>query len=615
MLRSRNRFGFRAILLVMVLAVVAAACSSGDDAETTTTAGEAAATTTSAGDGSSGSATIGFAISSFDNDFFVSLKDGVEGAAAAAGATVTISDAGGDAATQASQVEDFITQGVDLIMVNPVDSDAIVPSVEAANAAGIPVMAVDRGSSGGEVVATVASDNVLGGTMAGEYLFELMGDGEVLELQGIIGTSAAQDRGEGFQIALDDATGVTRVAQQTANFARDEGLTVTENLLQANPDATGLFAHNDDMALGAVEAAAAAGRDLIIVGFDAAPDAVQAVADGTMAGTIAQQPVLIGELAVETALLVIGGETVEAVIAVPVALVTPDNAADFGAAAAAAAAGATIGFAISSFDNDFFVSLKDGVEGAAAAAGATVTISDAGGDAATQASQVEDFITQGVDLIMVNPVDSDAIVPSVEAANAAGIPVMAVDRGSSGGEVVATVASDNVLGGTMAGEYLFELMGDGEVLELQGIIGTSAAQDRGEGFQIALDDATGVTRVAQQTANFARDEGLTVTENLLQANPDATGLFAHNDDMALGAVEAAAAAGRDLIIVGFDAAPDAVQAVADGTMAGTIAQQPVLIGELAVETALLVIGGETVEAVIAVPVALVTPDNAADFGG
>lgn len=262
------------------------------------------------------------------------------------------------------------------------------------------------------------------------------------------------------------------------------------------------------------------------------------------------------------------------------------------------------------------MSLKDGVEKAAAAAGVTVTISDAGGDAAVQASQVEDFITQGVDLIMVNPVDSDAIVPSVEAANAAGIPVIAVDRGASGGDVASFVASDNVLGGTMAGDYLFELMGGaGEVLELQGIIGTSAAQARGEGFQIALDGAAGVTRVAQQTANFARAEGLTVTENLLTANPDAAGLFAHNDDMALGAVEAAAAAGRDLIIVGFDAAPDALQAIADGTMAGTIAQQPVLMGEMALATALKVIAGETVAPSIGVPVALVTPDNVNEFLG
>jgi ribose transport system substrate-binding protein len=282
---------------------------------------------------------------------------------------------------------------------------------------------------------------------------------------------------------------------------------------------------------------------------------------------------------------------------------------------AAAGGGTTIGFAISSFDNDFFVTLSDGAEAAAGDAGVELIVSDAGGDAATQASQVEDFITQEVDVIMLNPVDSDAIVASVEAANEAGIPVITVDRGATGGEVVSHIASDNVAGGRQAGEFLFEQIGgEGTVLELEGVPGTSAARDRGAGFQEALDAASGIERLAKQTANFARDEGLTVAQNLLQAHPDADGLFAHNDDMALGAVEAAAAAGRDdLVIVGFDAAPDALQAIKDGTMAGTIAQQPDLMGQLAVETAVKVANGEDVEASIPVEITLVTADNVDDF--
>jgi len=282
---------------------------------------------------------------------------------------------------------------------------------------------------------------------------------------------------------------------------------------------------------------------------------------------------------------------------------------------AAAGGGTKIGFAISSFDNDFFVTLSDGAEAAAGDAGVELIVSDAGGDAATQASQVEDFITQEVDVIMLNPVDSDAIVASVEAANEAGIPVITVDRGATGGEVVSHIASDNVAGGRQAGEFLFEQIGgEGTVLELEGVPGTSAARDRGAGFQEALDAASGIERLAKQTANFARDEGLTVAQNLLQAHPDADGLFAHNDDMALGAVEAAAAAGRDdLVIVGFDAAPDALQAIKDGTMAGTIAQQPDLMGQLAVETAVKVANGEDVEASIPVEITLVTADNVDDF--
>lgn len=290
------------------------------------------------------------------------------------------------------------------------------------------------------------------------------------------------------------------------------------------------------------------------------------------------------------------------------------SASPSASAGASAGADITIGFAISSFDNDFFVTLAAGAEDAAAEAGVTLTVSDAGGDAATQASQVEDFITQAVDVILLNPVDSDAIVASVEAANEAGIPVITVDRGATGGEVVSHIASDNVAGGQLAGEFLFEQMGgEGTVLELEGIPGTSAARDRGEGFQQALDAAAGIERLAKQTANFARDEGLTVAQNLLQAHPDAKGLFAHNDDMALGAVEAAAAAGSDLIIVGFDAAPDALQAIKDGTMAGTIAQQPDVMGALAVETAIRVANGESVDAYTPVEIALVTADNVDDF--
>ncbi len=295
----------------------------------------------------------------------------------------------------------------------------------------------------------------------------------------------------------------------------------------------------------------------------------------------------------------------------------PSSAGGGASPSAAGGGGTKIGLAISSFQNDFFVTLADGAKKAATAAGVELVIADAGGDAAKQASQVEDFITQKVAVILLNPVDSDAIVPSVQKANEAKIPVVTVDRGATGGDVVSHIASDNVAGGKMAGEYLFTVMGgSGKVLELEGIAGTSAARDRGAGFQQALDGAAGkIERVAKQTANFKRDEGLTVAQNLLQAQPDAPGIFAHNDDMALGAVEAVAAAGLagKVHIVGFDAAPDAVKAVKDGKMDGTIAQQPALIGQLAVETAVKVAKGETVEKSIPVEITLVNKDNVDQF--
>lgn len=200
---------------------------------------------------------------------------------------------------QASDVEDLIQQGVDLILINPTDSEAVVATVEAANAADIPVITVDRSSEGGDVVAHIASDNIAGGELAGEYLLGLVGEGaQVVELEGIAGSSAARDRGEGFNNIANGKLEV--VAKQTANFNRAEGLTVMENILQGNPDVKAVFAHNDEMALGALEAIEAAGKDILVVGFDATGDAVKSVEDGKLAGTIAQKPDLIGQKAVRS---------------------------------------------------------------------------------------------------------------------------------------------------------------------------------------------------------------------------------------------------------------------------------------------------------------------------
>lgn len=276
-------------------------------------------------------ATIGLAISTLQNPFFVTLRDGAQEAADAAGAELVVADAQDDAQTQASDMEDFITRGVDVIIVNPVDSAAVVSSVEAANDANIPVITVDRASEGGEIAAHIASDNVQGGQMACEFLLEQIGgSGNVAQLEGIPGTSAAQDRGEGCQEALD-AAGVELVATQTANFDREEGLSVAQNIFQANPDLNGLFAQNDEMALGAVEAAREAGilGDVVIVGFDAIDDALKAIKDGDMAGTIAQQPAEMGRLSVEAAVDIAAGNQVEKDQPVEVLLVTKDNVNDF----------------------------------------------------------------------------------------------------------------------------------------------------------------------------------------------------------------------------------------------------------------------------------------------
>ncbi|WP_445002396.1 ribose ABC transporter substrate-binding protein RbsB [Exiguobacterium alkaliphilum] len=264
---------------------------------------------------------IGLSISTLNNPFFVALKDGAEEQATELDATLTVADAQNDAAKQVSDVEDMIQKGMDLILINPTDSEAVGAAVQSANDAGIPVITVDRNAESGDVVAHVASDNVAGGKLAGEYMVELVGEGgKVVELEGIPGASATRDRGQGFNEAIDGQLDV--VAKQSANFDRAQGLTVMENILQDNKDIVAVFAHNDEMALGAVQALNSAGlNDVKVIGFDATDDAVKAVEDGTMAATVAQKPTEIGKLGVEAAVNHLKGETVEENIPVDLELI------------------------------------------------------------------------------------------------------------------------------------------------------------------------------------------------------------------------------------------------------------------------------------------------------
>jgi ribose transport system substrate-binding protein len=276
--------------------------------------------------------TLALSVSTLNNPFFVTLRDGAQAQAEEMGVNLVVVDSQNDAATEASNIEDLIQRDVDALLINATDSDAVVPSVQKANEAGIPVFTIDRSAGGGEVVSHIASDNVAGGEMAGNYLAEqLDNSGNVVELQGIPGTSAARDRGEGFNNVMDQKDNIEVVARQAANFDRTEGLNVFQNILQAQPEIDGVFAHNDSMVLGAIQAAESADRaeNIVFVGFDAIDDAVQAVKDGRLDATVAQQPAEMGRLGVETAMAYLDGSEVEDYVPVPLKLVTSENADQF----------------------------------------------------------------------------------------------------------------------------------------------------------------------------------------------------------------------------------------------------------------------------------------------
>ena len=236
-----------------------------------------------------------------------------------------VTDAGDDAAKQTTDIETLVASGISVLVVNPVDSDAVAGAVQAAISKGVRVISVDRAVNGVEVDCQIASDNVAGAAMATQYIVDTLGEGAVVaELQGITGASAAIDRSAGFHQIADAKLNV--VASQTANFDRALGMSVMENMLQGNGDIQAVFAANDEMALGALEAISGAGKDILVVGFDATDDAVEAVKAGRMGGTIAQQPALLGATAVENAVSLINGQSIEKNIPVEVTLITKDNA-------------------------------------------------------------------------------------------------------------------------------------------------------------------------------------------------------------------------------------------------------------------------------------------------
>ncbi|WP_330349666.1 ABC transporter permease/substrate-binding protein [Streptomyces sp. NBC_00582] len=276
-----------------------------------------------------------------------------------------------------------------------------------------------------------------------------------------------------------------------------------------------------------------------------------------------------------------------------------------------------VGLALSTLNNPFFVQIQSGAKAEAKRLGVDLTVTDAQNDASQQANQLQNFTSSGYDSIIVNPVDSDAASNSVNAADKAKIPVVAVDRGVNKATVDALVASDNVAGGELAARTVAEkLGGSGKIVILQGQAGTSAARERAAGFAKGLKAYPGIQVVAQQPADFDRTKGLDVMSNLLQAHPDVQGVIAANDEMALGAIKALGSkAGTSVQVVGFDGTPDGLKAVEQGTLYASVAQQPSQLGKIAVDNALRAVRGKKVEETVKVPVKVVTKENVAGFSG
>ncbi|MFL5760023.1 MAG: sugar ABC transporter substrate-binding protein [Thermomicrobiales bacterium] len=263
-----------------------------------------------------------------DLPFWITMKAAITARAAEDGVTVDVFSlpTASGVADQVAQLEDAVTQQYQGIILGTVDAAGIVPGIEAANNANIPVLVVDTAPAGGDIISLIQTDNVKASALGGEFIADAIDkSGKVLNLQGDMANQTAQARNEGLHKALGEYPDI-KVIDQSAHWMEAEGLSITENILTSDPDIKAIFGANDPPALGAIQALKAANRsDVVVVGFDGTKDGLQAIKDGTLAADVLQFPAVMGTLGVDLLVRHLNGEEIPTKVDSGSGLATADN--------------------------------------------------------------------------------------------------------------------------------------------------------------------------------------------------------------------------------------------------------------------------------------------------
>lgn len=279
--------------------------------------------------------TIGAVIHGLDNPFFVTMQQGMQDAAAEYGVSVTVQapDGNDDEAAQEAMLEDMADQGFDCFVVDPFSATALNQGIVQLTEAGTPVVNVDTPvdveglvAAGGKVAAFIGSDNREAGAEAGGALLASLGESATIGLiAGPEGNVASNDRIAGATAALG---GATLVGPVPANWDTDDAYAAAKAMIAANPEITGFFSANDQMAQGVIQAVTESGKDILTVGVDGIQPMLEDVQAGTALGTVAQYPYVMGKLGVEACIVAVQGGQVKDRVASPIVLVTAANVDD-----------------------------------------------------------------------------------------------------------------------------------------------------------------------------------------------------------------------------------------------------------------------------------------------
>ncbi|MBU2515281.1 substrate-binding domain-containing protein [bacterium] len=549
--------------------------------------------------------TIALVMKALSNPFFIVMRDGAQKYAREN--KISLEIYGTERETEVDQqiklVENLISADYGAIVIAPADSKKLVPVCRKALDRGIVVINIDNPFHAetlqqyGMGVPFVGSNNLEGAAMVGRYLKrKLNRKGNVAIIEGIRGVENAELRKKGFRDAITTDSQIKVVASETANWHTDEAFTTALRILQKHNQIDAFFAANDSMALGVIQALEMIGapKKVWIGSYDNIEEVRSQIRNHHIHATIEQHPELMGAHGIELANNALRGKKVPDYVQTRLDLVTYESFDK------------TIGISISDLENPFFVTMSTEMQKVAELHGIKTIIKDAHNDEAQQLIDIQSFVQKEVDAIIVNPTHAETVSLGIEFANAANIPIITVDRKVTKGKIMSHIASDNLAGGSMAGKLVADqLKGEGNVLELEGIPGTSATQNRGRGFNKILRDYKGV-KVTRIVADFNREKARTSVNQFIAEGEEFDAIFAHNDNMILGAIEAYTSANIKLpFLVGFDAVSEALEAIEKGELDATIAQDPAAMGRISVESIVRYIRGEALLAVVLVDLKLV----------
>lgn len=283
--------------------------------------------------GENKSFTIGFSNCSQDTPFFANMTPIIEGYAKGKGIEAISLNADNDVAKQNKDIQDLLTRGIDLLIINPVNEDGLAAGIEACKKAGIPVVTVDKNVKKGYTT-WVGRDNVEMGRLVGERLIELLGGeeatGTILEIQGTAGSTTMMNRRDGFHEAIDKVPGLKIVQSSYCDYDRSKAIPATQDLLQANKDVVAIFGHNDDMAMGAAQVCREQNfENILVCGVDGLMEAVLKIQEGGYNCTSSNDPVLLGQTAVDTALKILNGEEVAEFVDAGTVVIDSSNVGEY----------------------------------------------------------------------------------------------------------------------------------------------------------------------------------------------------------------------------------------------------------------------------------------------